>query len=221
MDITRIRALRGPNLWSRHTCIEAIVDCKDDENAIGRLAGFEPRLRALFPTIGELHPIVLDGHRAAWRIENAAVALQAQAGCAVNFGHTSRTIEEGVYQVTFQYSEEAVGRRALELAKQLIDAAQDGAEFDATAAITELRDLDESERLGPSTGSIVDAAVARGIPYRRLTSGSLVQFGWGSSSSRRTAKSATAASPKPSPRTRNLPSNCSMQPAYRFRSAVR
>jgi cyanophycin synthetase len=34
-------------------------------------------------------------------------------------------------------------------------------------------------RLGPSTGSIVNAALARGIPYRRLTQGSLVQFGWG------------------------------------------
>jgi len=34
-------------------------------------------------------------------------------------------------------------------------------------------------RLGPSTGCIVDAAVARGIPYRRLTQGSMVQFGWG------------------------------------------
>ena len=34
-------------------------------------------------------------------------------------------------------------------------------------------------RLGPSTGAIVDAAVARGIPIRRLTDGSLVQFGWG------------------------------------------
>src|SRR5690606_38692747 len=43
-----------------------------------------------------------------------------------------------------------------------------------------LRELDEDVRLGPSTGSIVDAAVARGIPYRRLTEGSMVQFGWGS-----------------------------------------
>ena len=34
-------------------------------------------------------------------------------------------------------------------------------------------------RLGPSTGSIVNAATARGIP-RRLTQGSMVQFGWGS-----------------------------------------
>ncbi len=40
--------------------------------------------------------------------------------------------------------------------------------------------MDEDVRLGPSTGSIVDAAVARGIPYRRLTQGSMVQFGWGS-----------------------------------------
>src|SRR3954454_17473113 len=135
MDITRIRALRGPNLWSRHTCIEAIVNCKGDENAIERLIGFEPRLRALFPTIGELHPIVLGQPLAlAHVLENAAVALQAQAGCAVNFGHTSRTIDEGVYQVTFQYSEEAVGRRAVELAKELIDAAQGNAAFDATAA---------------------------------------------------------------------------------------
>src|SRR5690606_7764344 len=35
-------------------------------------------------------------------------------------------------------------------------------------------------RLGPSTQAIVSAAQARGIPYRRLTRGSLVQFGWGS-----------------------------------------
>jgi len=181
MEVIRTRALRGPNLWSRHTCIEVIVRCEGDENAVERLPDFENRLRALFPTIGELHPIVLGQPLAlAHVLENAAMALQAQAGCAVNFGHTARTVEEGVYQVTFQYSEEPVGRRALELALKLIEAVRNGGEFDATAAITELRDLDEDERLGPSTGSIVDAAVARGIPYRRLTRGSLVQFGWGS-----------------------------------------
>ena len=52
--------------------------------------------------------------------------------------------------------------------------------FDLNQALTELRDLDEDLRLGPSTGSIVDAAVLKGIPYRRLTEGSMVQFGWGS-----------------------------------------
>ena len=30
MDITRTRALRGPNLWGRHTAIEAIVACQGE-----------------------------------------------------------------------------------------------------------------------------------------------------------------------------------------------
>ena len=181
MKLTRIRALRGPNLWSRHTCIEVVVACNEAEIAIERLPGFEARLRALFPTIGELHPVALNQPISlAHVLEKAAVALQAQAGCAVNFGHTVRTIDEGIYQVVFQYSEETVGRRAVELTERLIDASTSGAEFDALAAVTELRELDESERLGPSTGAIVEAAAARGIPSRRLTRGSLVQFGWGS-----------------------------------------
>ena len=59
MEVTRIRALRGPNLWSRHTAIESIVTCTGADNAVERLPGFEDRLRSLFPTIGELHPMVL------------------------------------------------------------------------------------------------------------------------------------------------------------------
>lgn len=181
MEVTRIRALRGPNLWSRHTAIEAIVKCEGAENVIGDLPGFEQRLRALFPTIGELHPVVLGQPLAlAHVLENAALSLQAHAGCSVNFGHTTHTTDEGVYQVVVQYGEEAVGRLAMKLAQQLIEAALADQPFDASAAIAQLRELDEDERLGPSTGSIVDAAVARGIPYRRLTRGSLVQFGWGS-----------------------------------------
>ncbi len=56
MDVTRTRALRGPNLWSRHMAIEAVVTCTETERAIGKMAGFEDRLRALFPAIGVLHP---------------------------------------------------------------------------------------------------------------------------------------------------------------------
>ena len=65
MKVTRTRALRGPNLWSRHPAIEAVVACEGDENAISRLPGFEARLRARFPTIGELHPMSGSGWRGA------------------------------------------------------------------------------------------------------------------------------------------------------------
>ena len=181
MDVSRIRALRGPNLWSRHTSIEAVVACGEHERAMGQIAGFEARLRALFPAVGVLHPEGGDSDISlAHVLQSAALALQAQAGCPVSFSRTSATSDPGVYQVVVEYTEEAVGRQAFADAQALIEAAVSHGPFDADAAIARLRELDEDERLGPSTASIVDAAVARGIPYRRLTRGSLVQFGWGS-----------------------------------------
>ncbi len=161
--------------------IEAVVACSEAERAVGQMAGFEARLRALFPAIGALHPETGGGDVSlAHVLQTAALALQAQAGCPVTFARTTATTDAGVYQVVVEYSEEAVGRKAFEYAQQLIEAALGNGSFDATVVIAELRELDEDERLGPSTGSIVEAAVARGIPYRRLTRGSMVQFGWGS-----------------------------------------
>ncbi len=161
--------------------IEAVVACAESERSIARMDGFEARLRALFPAIGMLHPEGGSGDVSlAHVLQTAALALQAQAGCPVTFARTTATTDAGVYQVVVEYSEEAVGRQAFEDAQHLINAALGQGQFDAEATIASLRELDEDERLGPSTGAIVDAAVARGIPYRRLTRGSLVQFGWGS-----------------------------------------
>ena len=181
MEISRLRALRGPNLWSRHTSIQALVKCGDNECALSHLPGFEARIRARFPLIGAMRPIGYEGEiSVAHALQFAALNLQAQAGCPVTFSRSAPTLESGLYQVVVEYTEEAVGRRALELAEMLCNAAKADTAFDLDAALKELRDLDEDERLGPSTGSIVKAAVARDIPYRRLTRGSLVQFGWGS-----------------------------------------
>ncbi len=116
----------------------------------------------------------------AHALEAAALALQAQAGCPVTFSRTHETVETGTYQVVVEYTEEAVGKRAVALAEALIRAALNDTDFDAKAAIAELHALDEDERVGPSTGSLLNAAIARGIPFRRLTAGSLVQLGWGS-----------------------------------------
>ncbi|PHV12262.1 cyanophycin synthetase [Chitinimonas sp. BJB300] len=181
MEVSRIRALRGPNLWSRHTVIEAVVSCSEDECAIANIPGFEARLRACFPYIATLQPM---GHEdpvsMAHALELAALGLQEHAGCPVTFSRTVQTLETGVFQVVVEYSEEVVGRLAFDLAQALCLAALDDTPFDLADALARLHELDEDERLGPSTGAIVDAALARGIPFRRLTQGSLVQFGWGS-----------------------------------------
>ncbi|APX76564.1 MULTISPECIES: cyanophycin synthetase [Achromobacter] len=181
MEVSRIRALRGPNLWSKNTAIEAIVSCADAECSIDNLPDFEARLRARLPQTGLLRP---EGHQGAVSIAHVlqivALTMQAHAGCPVTFGRTASTIEPGVFQVVVEYSEEEVGRLAMELAQVLVRAALDDTPFDLADALKRLRDLDEDVRLGPSTGSIVNAATARNIPYRRLTQGSMVQFGWGS-----------------------------------------
>ena len=185
MQITRIRALRGPNLWTRSTAIEAIVQCEDNEQCYTAIAGFEEKLRARFPTIAPLQPHGADQRLSlAHVLEVAALSLQAQAGCPVTFSRTHATLEDRTFQVVVEYTEEAVGKRAVEKALELIHAAQNETAFDSEKAIAELRELDEDERIGPSTGAIVDAAVARGIPFRRLTSGSLVQLGWGAKARR-------------------------------------
>ena len=181
MEVTRIRALRGPNLWSHHTAIQAVVTCTPKEWAIADLHGFETRLRARFPEISSFQPT---GHEdtvpLARVLELATLGLQAQAGCPVTFSCTKPTMEAGVFQVVVEYSEEAVGRLALELAQSLCQSALDDTLFDLASVLHQLRELDEDVRLGPSTGSVVNAALARNIPYSRMTDGSMVRFGWGS-----------------------------------------
>jgi len=180
MEVTRIRALRGPNLWSRVTAIEAVVRCTPEEQAIRAGEPLEQRLRELLHEVAPMRPVG-DSEAvplARW-LERVTLALQARAGCRVSFSRTAAAPEDGLYQIVVEYTEEKVGRRALAIAEQLVAAAVAGQSFDTEAAVAALRAIDEDVRLGPSTGSIVSAAVARGIPFRRLTEGSLVQFGWG------------------------------------------
>lgn len=180
MEVTRIRALRGPNLWSRRTALEAIVSLQGTERSIGAIPEFEDRLGEIMPSLGclqpagDTHPVGL-----AHVIEKATLGLQAQAGSPVFFSRTAETIDEGVYQVVIEYAVEEVGRLAMDLARELVQSALDGKPFDLQEALQAIRALDEDLRLGPSTGSIVRAALARDIPIRRLNEGSLVQFGWG------------------------------------------
>jgi cyanophycin synthetase len=183
MEVTRTRALRGPNLWTRHTAVEAMVRCAPglENDLSAEQQAFEKRLRHLFPGLGRLQPGESSGPLSmAHALEAVGLHLQIQAGCPVTFSRTTATPDEGLFQVVVEYSVEQVGKLALSLAEQLCLAAFNNQHFDVDQALNDLRELDEDLRLGPSTGSIVDAALARGIPFRRLSDGSLVQFGWGS-----------------------------------------
>lgn len=186
MRIERIRALRGPNLWSKNTSIEALVFCEENERLYDRFADVELKVRSLLPSIGPLRATGFEQKNIALAhiLGRVALRLQVEAGSQVTFSHVADNIDQGYFRVVVQYEEEALGRAAMEKAHSLILAVLEGSAFDTAATTAELKELFEDIKLGPSTGSIVNAAIRRGIPVRRLTTGSLVQLGWGSKTRR-------------------------------------
>jgi cyanophycin synthetase len=101
------------------------------------------------------------------------------AGLDTGFGRTRETKTPGVYNVVFSYLEENVGLYAAEASVALAQALIDNKPYNLEADIQKMKEIRERVRLGPSTGSIVDEAVARDIPWIRLGTNSLVQLGYG------------------------------------------
>jgi cyanophycin synthetase len=117
-------------------------------------------------------------------IEHIALEIQTLAGMDTGFGRTRGYGEEGVYSVVFSYMEESVGVFAAKSAVKICEALIAGEAYDMSEDIQEMRELREADRLGPSTGSIVAEAEARGIPWIRLNKYSLVQLGYGANQKR-------------------------------------
>ena len=197
MKIININAMKGPNYWSvrRHKLIVMVLDLEDmEEKPSDKIPGFRERLEAMFPTMyehrcsegeaGGFFKRVEDGTWMGHIIEHIALEVQTLAGMDVGFGRTRGYGEEGVYNVVFAYMEENVGRFAAEISVQICETLIEGTEYDLEPDIQEMRELRESSRLGPSTGSIVEEAEARGIPWIRLNKYSLVQLGYGANQKR-------------------------------------
>jgi cyanophycin synthetase len=112
-------------------------------------------------------------------IEHIALEIQTLAGMETGFGRTRETKTPGVYNVVFNYTEENVGVFAAESAVAIAEALIAGTPYDVEADIQKMREIRERVRLGPSTGSIVEEAVSRDIPWIRLGTNSLIQLGYG------------------------------------------
>lgn len=122
-------------------------------------------------------------------MEHVALELQNVAGSDVTFGRT-RSIDgqPGFYNMVYQYKDATVGREAGKLALDLLhsllpdDLKPDdapGADWDFAEQRDRFIRFAQRREFGPSTASLVKAAEERNIPWLRLNSYSLVQFGQG------------------------------------------
>ncbi len=192
MKILKVQALRGPNIWSiqRKKLIQMRLDLEEMEQyPTNKIDGFRERIEALLPSLethrcsegvpgGFFHRVEI-GTWMGHVIEHIALEIQTLAGMETGYGRTRETKTPGVYNVVFSYVEESVGLFAAESSVRIAEALISGQEYDIEADIQEMREIRERVRLGPSTGSIVEEAVSRDIPWIRLGSNSLVQLGYG------------------------------------------
>ncbi len=190
MQIRKVLALRGPNIWSRHPVLEAWVDLGPLKDSSSKdFPGFNDRLMAWLPSMidhrcsvgerGGFFQRLRWGTYLAHALEHTTLELETLAGTIVGYGRARETTTEGVYKVAIRYQEESLGRACLEAARELLLAAVYDLPFDINTQLKQLRELADRVCLGPSTAAIVDAAKARNIPSRRLNAGSLVQMGQG------------------------------------------
>lgn len=197
MRIREINAMRGPNYWSvrRHKLIVMVLDLEEmEELPSNKIPGFRDRLEKMFPSMyehrcsvgkpGGFFQRVDEGTWMGHIIEHIALEIQSMAGMEVGFGRTRGYGEKGVYNVVFAYLEEEVGKYAAKESVKICQAIIDGKDYDLDSVIQEMREIREYYRLGPSTGSIIEEAEARGIPWIRLNKYSLCQLGYGANQKR-------------------------------------
>ena len=192
MKILKIQALQGPNIWSisRKKLIQMRLDLEElEELPTNKIEGFRERIELLIPSLithrcsegchGGFFMRIDKGTWMGHVIEHIALEIQTLAGMDVGYGRTRETKTKGVYNVVFNYIEEKVGVFAAEASVNIAQALIDNVPYDLQRDIQNMREIREKVRLGPSTGSIVDEAKARDIPWIRLGTNSLIQLGYG------------------------------------------
>src|SRR5690242_14559469 len=180
MKIEEIKVLRGPNYWSvrRPKLIQMRLNLEElEELPTNKIDGFSERIEEMMPTLyehrcsedekGGFFLRIKEGTWMGHVIEHIALELQTLAGMECGFGRTRGTGVHAEYFVVFDYMEEDAGVYAARAAVRIAQALVDGTEkdYDLDADIQKMREIREDTRLGPSTGSIVDEAVKRGIPF--------------------------------------------------------
>ncbi|MGB8699307.1 MAG: cyanophycin synthetase [Thermosynechococcaceae cyanobacterium] len=195
MKILQTQTLRGPNYWSirRSKLILVRLDLEElAERPSDTLPGFYDGLVAVLPSLeehfcspgcrGGFLSRVQEGTMMGHILEHVALELQTLADMPVGFGRTRETATPGIYQVVFEYQNEAAGRYAARAALRLCQSLVETGTYPPDELAKDLDDLMKlraEAALGASTEALVKEAETLGIPWFYLENCDLIQFGYG------------------------------------------
>lgn len=190
VKIIELRALRGPNFFHQLPVILMKLDIgKLEECPTNTVANFKESIHDMMPTLydhtcspgvrGGFYQRLDGGTWPGHVVEHVAIELQCLIGHNVSFGKTYTMSPPGNYTVVFRYLNESVGLQAAKMAVNIIDNLYQGIQTEIDPLLEELKTISIKTKFGPSTQSIVDEAIKRGIPVIRLNEYSYVQLGYG------------------------------------------
>jgi cyanophycin synthetase len=192
MRILEIKVLRGPNYWSsyRKQLIQMKLDLEEYEQyPTNTLEGFSDRIEKLMPSLvehecsenkrGGFFERVREGTWLGHVAEHIALELQTLAGMRCGYGRTRSTEVKGVYHVVIAYTVANAGIYAAKAGVRIVDALARNIPYDISEDVKELSRIRNREGLGPSSQAIVDEAMKRDIPWRRLDNNSTILLGHG------------------------------------------
>ncbi len=179
MRAERVLSLSGPNVWSNSPVLEVWI-LTDDELEI------DGRKRLAIHERLALEMSSLDQTTDGWAdaepclvLQELWLALLRQAGELARRGWVRSAGLDDLTQCAVECGDELIARRCLELALRWYAAAVCEETLPLAELLSDVREFANDRRLGRTTGPIVAAAQARGIPAYRLDAESLVQFGQG------------------------------------------
>jgi len=204
MKITATNVYVGPSIYANFPVIRMVLDLGVllEWPSVKCGKGFTDGLQQAIPSLAEhgcsyrkqggfLRRLTED--EGTWMghiMEHVALEIQNIAGSGVSFGRTRNAGRPGLYNMIYAYKQRDAGIEAGHLALKLLmhllpETLQQQVEFDIDPAFNFETELEgfvhraQRREFGPSTQSLVDAAVSRNIPWIRLNNYSLVQFGHG------------------------------------------
>ena len=190
VKIISTRAIHGPNVYHHRPVIVMKVDLQEwAEVPSNQIPSFNENLVQFLPNLnahtcslgceGGFLERLRRGTYMAHIIEHIGLELSNLAGMEVNYGKTRYAGQPGHYNIVTRFIHERAMQLCLQQAMELAKAAIHSSHFDVNKVLHEIKEEMVREKLGPSTEALVQAAIRKNIPYRRIGDGSLLQLGYG------------------------------------------
>lgn len=162
--------MSGPNMWSQE--YQKLIILKTGINDYNKILVSE-----IIEKVNKILPVEMREDNLQKDFLLSLTYTIANLGKYLQPGHENffaqgKLLGEGSYYVVFEYSNEEVGVEAAYMARDLIEGLKNGSDIiSPEESRTVLKKMASRRELGPSTASIVNAAVKRNIPFKKIAGG--------------------------------------------------